>query len=185
MPCKFALVDWDDLRFVLALARARRLSGAAAALATTHTTVARRIQGLEAALGSRLFERERDGYLLTSAGQEAVQVAERLEVELLALEARVVGGEVKLAGKLRVSTMDILLRRYQQVFASFVAAYPDVELTLLCSDHEASLARREADVALRLTGQPTEHLVGRRLGRVDFAVYAERRLARRVGRQAA
>lgn len=177
-------MNWDDLRFVLALARARTLSGAALELATTHTTVARRIRGLEENLGSRLFERDDEGYVLTLAGQQVHEVGQRLESELLALEARVLGRDVKLEGKLRVTTMDILFRRYGRVFASFVREFPGIELTLTCSDNEASLPRREADVALRLAARPPEHLVGRKVGRVDFAVYAERRLARRVGRDA-
>jgi DNA-binding transcriptional LysR family regulator len=174
-------MNWDDLRFVLALARHRTLSRAAKALGATHTTVARRMQGIEEGLGVRLFIGSDAGYTPTPSGQLVVETAERTEVEMLALEARVVGGDAKLEGTLRVTTMDILFRRYERVFASFIARFPGIELTVACSDHEASLTRRDADIALRMTNAPTEALIGRKIGRVDFAVYASRPLARRIG----
>ncbi|MBX3159756.1 MAG: LysR family transcriptional regulator [Deltaproteobacteria bacterium] len=172
-------MNWDDLRFVLALARHRTLSRAAKALGATHTTVARRMQGIEAELGSRLFDASAAGYAPTPAGQLVVEAAERTEAELQALEARVLGGDAKLEGKLRVTTMDILFRRYERVFATFIERFPGIELTVACSDNEASLTRRDADVALRMSNDPPEHLVGRRVGRVEFAVYASRRFGRR------
>jgi DNA-binding transcriptional LysR family regulator len=175
-------MNWDDLRFVLALARHRTLSAAAKALGASHTTVARRLQGLKSAIGARIFDAIDDGYAPTPAGQLVIQVAERLEAEVLALEARVLGGDARLEGKLRVTTMDVLFRRYEAVFASFLERFPGVEVTVTCNDAEASLLRREADVALRMTNAPAEYLVGRKVGRVDFAVYASNGLAQRIGR---
>lgn len=181
LVCEFAQVDWDDLRYVLALARHRSQSQAAAHLRATHTTVGRRLRALEASLGVRLFDATPDGYVPTATGLAVAEVAERMESELLALEARVLGGDTRLQGKLRVTTMDILFRRYQGAFRSFLDRHPGVELTLGCADAEASLTRREADVALRMTNSPPEHLVGRKVGRVEFAVYAQRELAQNVG----
>jgi DNA-binding transcriptional LysR family regulator len=177
-------VDWDDLRYVLALSRHKTLSRAAAHLRQTHTTVGRRLRSIEAKLGVRLFEPTPDGFIATVAGHDVVEVAERLEAELLALEARVQGGDERLSGKLRVSTMDILFRRYRAAFLAFTKRYPGIELTINTTDSEASLTRREADVALRLTNTPPEHLVGRKLDRVDFAVYASKKLAARLGARA-
>ncbi|MBX3232624.1 MAG: LysR family transcriptional regulator [Labilithrix sp.] len=177
-------MNWDDLRFVLALARSRTLSGAAATLMTTHTTVARRIRALEERVGSRLFSVDDGGYTPTAAGAHVVRSAERTEAEMHELEARLLGGDAKLEGKLRVTTMDILFRRYEPAFTSFLERFPGVELTLSCNDADASLTRREADVALRMTGAPPPNLVGRKIGRVELAVYASRHLARRVGAKA-
>lgn len=176
--------EWDDLRYALALARHRRLSAAARALGATHTTVARRVQALEANLGVRLFDAVGDGYTPTALGLHVVEAAERTEAELLALEALVLGGDARLAGPLRVSTMDLLFRRYQSVFTSFLTRYPAVELTVISTDQESSLIRREADIALRLSNQPPEQLVGRKIDRVEFAVYASRALVDRVGAEA-
>jgi DNA-binding transcriptional LysR family regulator len=177
-------MNWDDLRFVLALSRHGTLSRAAKALGATHTTVARRLQGIEGVLGSRLFVATVEGYTPTAAGVHVIHAAERTEAEMLALEARVLGGDAKLEGKLRVTTMDILFRRYERVFASFIQRFPGVELTIVCSDNEAALNRREADVAIRMTNKPAEALVGRKVGRVEFAVYASRKLAKRIGAKA-
>jgi DNA-binding transcriptional LysR family regulator len=177
-------MNWDDLRFVLALARHRTLNRAAQALGATHTTVARRLRGLESTLGNRLFDATEDGYVATAAGLHVIASAERTEAELLALEARVYGGDAKLEGALRVTTMDILFRQHAAVFASFLARFPGIDLTVLCADTEASLTRREADIALRLSNAPAPHLWGRKVSHVSFAVYASHELAERIGPRA-
>ncbi len=182
--CEHAQVQWDDLRYVLALARERTLSGAASKLSVRHTTVGRRLDEIERTLGVRLFDRTPDGYMATGAGQDLADVAERMEAEVLAAEGRVLGRDAELEGALRVSTMDMLFRGYHELFSSFLARYPSVSLTVSTTDDEVSLTRRQADVVLRLTGKPPEHLVGRKVARVDFAVYASKKLVARVGKKA-
>lgn len=177
-------MEWDDLRYVLAVARERSLSGAAALLSTSHTTVGRRLRALERSLGARLFDQTPDGFFPTAAGQDLIEVAERTEAELLALEGRILGRDVRLHGALRVATLDLLLRRYQGALASFLLRYPSVSLTLSASDSEVSLVRREADAALRLTNSPPGALVGRKIGQVEFAVFASKALVSRVGAEA-
>ncbi|MBX2799615.1 MAG: LysR family transcriptional regulator [Myxococcales bacterium] len=177
-------MNWDDLRFHLALARQRSLSGAASALGVTHTTVARRLRASEVSLGVRLFDRTPEGFVATSAGAELVAVAERMEEEVLVAEGRVLGGDARLSGMLRASTLDFVFDTFHDVFSSFVQRFPRIRLTLTTETREVSLARRETDVALRLSNTPAEHLVGRRLGRVGFAVYASESLVRQRGRRA-
>lgn len=174
-------MDWDDLRYVLAIVRERTLSRAAAALGTSHTTVGRRLRGIEEALGVRLFDATPEGYVATAAGHALAEVAERVEAEVLAVEGRVLGQDAQLHGQLRVATMDMLFRRYHAAFASFLERYPTVALTVTSSDTEVSLTRREADVALRMTNTPPEYVVGRKIGRVDFAVYGSAALVERLG----
>lgn len=175
---------WDDLRYVLALSRARTLSGAGQKLNVTHTTVARRVDELERSMGLRVFDKTPDGYVATAAGQELVDVAERVEAEVLAAEGRVLGHDQALGGALRVSTMDMLFRAHHQVFSSFLARYPSVHLTVSTTDDEVSLPRRQADVVLRMTNAPPAYLVGRKVGRVEFAVYASRALVAQIGKRA-
>jgi len=179
--CRNAEMDWDDLRYVLALSRQRTLSLAASDLSVSHTTVGRRLRTIEEALGVRLFDRTPDEYTPTPAGQDIIEVAERMESELHALAGRVAGRDSRLSGSLRVSTMDMLFRRYHATFASFTQRYPSVELTLSSTDTEVSLLKREADVALRLTNTPPEYVVGRKVGRAEFAVFASKRLVERIG----
>ena len=182
--CDDAQVHWDDLRYALAVARARTLSAAAEALGVSHTTVGRRLRALEEHLGLRLFDVGAEGYTATDAGRDLVAVAERMETETLSFEGRVFARDERLTGALRVSTMELVFRMFREVFTSFVARHPGVALTVSATDDEVSLTRREADVALRLNNTPPEHLVGRRVGRVQFGVYAARSLVARVGADA-
>jgi DNA-binding transcriptional LysR family regulator len=179
--CDDAQVHWDDLRYALAVARARTLSAAAEALGVSHTTVGRRLRALEEHLGVRLFDVGPEGFTATDAGRDLVAVAERMETETLSLEGRVFARDERLTGALRVSTMELVFRVFRDVFTSFMARHPGVALTVSATDDEVSLTRREADVALRLNNTPPEHLVGRRVGRVQFGVYAARSLVERVG----
>lgn len=91
------------------------------------------------------------------------------------------GRDTRLDGPLHVSTMDLFFCNFQAAFASFAVRYPAVDLIVDTSLDRVSLTRREADVALRLTNQPPEYLVGRRVGRVQFAVYAAESLIARIG----
>src|SRR5688500_700479 len=97
---------WDALRSFLAVARHRSLQGAARAIGVNHSTMFRRLNTLEARLGVRLFDRSPRGYALTAAGEHMLASAERVEDEILGLERRLLGGDVRLAGSLRVTTTD-------------------------------------------------------------------------------
>jgi len=174
-------MDWDDLRFVLAVRRAGRMSGAADALGVTRTTVARRLKAFEAQLGVRLFDRTPDGLVATAAGEELATAAERMESEAHGVVPRIMGRDAELGGRLRVSTLDFVFRAFQDVFATFLTRYPRVELTMCAANAEVSLTRREADVVVRLNNAPSPYLVGRRVGAVQFAVYASEALAAAVG----
>lgn len=174
-------MDWDDLRVVLAIGRHGTLLRAAERLGVAHTTVGRRLKALETTLGVRLFDRTPDGFLPTPAGDELLSVAERVEGEVLSVEGRVLGQDAQLQGKLRISTVDTLFHRFDDVFTAFMARYPSIELTISATTEAVSLTRREADVVLRLSAAPPEHLVGRRLGYVQFGVYANAELVDRVG----
>lgn len=173
-------VQWDDLRYVLALAREATLSGAADALGVTHTTVGRRLRRLEDDLSTRLFDRTPDGLSATAAGQELVETAAEMEAVLLAARGRLLGQDTRLKGPLRIATMDMLYMRHQAAFTAFAAAHPEVVMTLVIGDGEVSLTRREADVVLRMSNAPPDYLVGRRVGTERFAVYGSAALVEAV-----
>lgn len=176
-----AHMDWDELRYVLAIARDRTLLRAAATLGVAHTTVGRRLKSLEDQLGVQLFNRTPEGLIATAAGQDLVAVAEHVEGEVLSVEGRVLGRDAQLQGKLRVSTVDTLFCGFESCFTSFMARYPSIDLTVTTPSERVSLSRREADVVLRLSNTPPENLVGRKVGHVQFAVYAGQTLVDRVG----
>jgi DNA-binding transcriptional LysR family regulator len=174
-------MDWDDLRYVLAIERAGTLTGAAAALGVTRTTVGRRLQATEQRLGVRLFDRTPDRLVPTGAGAELAHTAAHLEGEVLTVEGRVLGRDAELHGGLRVSTLDFVFQGFIDVFASFMRRYPGILLTVQATNVPVSLQRREADVALRLSNHPPEHLVGRKVGRLEFEAYGERSLVASLG----
>jgi DNA-binding transcriptional LysR family regulator len=165
-------MDWDDLRYVLALGHGRTLSAAARALGVNHSTVFRRVRLIEERLGVRLFERHRDGYTPTPAGEEAVALAERLGAEVDSLEQHLAGRDTRPYGTVRVTTTDTLLTgALAPALASFRDAYPEIELEVIAANEFLSLSKRDADVAIRPTRSPPETLVGRRVCRVATALY--------------
>lgn len=164
---------WDDLRLFLAVARAGSLSGAARELGVNHSTVFRRIGAFEGRIGVRLFDRPQGGgYTLTPAGEEMHDAALRIEDEVASLGRRLAGRDLRLGGTVRLTTVDMLaLGLLPRHLAAFRTAYPGIEIEVVVSNEALSLTRREADVALRVADAPPEYLVGRRVGRLAFAVY--------------
>src|ERR1700690_3741152 len=103
-PCDRARVfDWNDLRYFLAIARARTFAGAARDLGCEHTTVGRRLSVLETALGPRLFFRGPDGLLATAAGRQMLPLAEEVAARVEAIERRLSGDDGRIAGTVGVS----------------------------------------------------------------------------------
>lgn len=166
-------MDWADLRYFLAVAKAGSLSGAAKALGVNHSTVFRRIQAFEERLGVRLFDRLPTGYALTVAGDDMLESAARVDAEIDALDRRLAGRDLRLGGPLVVTTTATLTYwALAPHFAAFKRTHPDVALELVLADEFFNLSKRQADVAIRPTNAPPENLVGRRIATVAFAVYA-------------
>ena len=164
--------DWDDLRFFLALCEAGTLSGAARAAGVEHTTVARRIDALETALGARLFDRFPKGWSLTAAGTALVPHARKVEDDMHAL-LNVARGAIEVAGVVRVSappalTACLLAPRLRGPLARL----PGVEIDLRAEARTTDLLRRQADIALRFARPTSPGLVARLLAHVDYALYA-------------
>ncbi len=177
-------MDWDDVRHFLTLARSGSVRAAGAALGVSHSTVARRVEGLEARLGARLFDRTRDGYTLTAAGQQMIAGAERVEREMDDLARGVVGADERLVGTVALTCSDnYVAGLLMGDLAAFCRTYPGIELGVTVDARPFDLSRREADLALRVLTrgtQPTEHLVGARLLPVVMASYVARAHADRV-----
>lgn len=165
-------MNWDDLRYILAVGQAGSLSGAAARLGLNHSTVFRRLGRIEQNLGVRLFQRSRDGYGLTPAGEDAYRLALQMDDPIAGLERRLMGRDIQLSGSLRVTTTDTLVELLAPILAAFRQRYPGITLELVVSNVFFSLTRREADVAIRPTTDPPEMLVGRRLCGIATALYA-------------
>ena len=178
-------LDYPDLSLILALVRGGTLARAAALLRVDVSTVFRAVRRLESALGQTLFEKNRAGYLPTSLASSLAQQAERAELALEAARIGVEQGGEVISGTVRLTCTDSVLQGLLlPALAQFMPAYPALVLELSTSNDFANLSRRDADIALRLTSTPPEHLVGRCLGTVAYHVYASADYAHRHAGQA-
>jgi DNA-binding transcriptional LysR family regulator len=177
-------LHWDDLRLVLAITEAGSLAGAGRRLGVSHATVFRRLGEIETRLGVGLFNRSRRGYAATVAGEEAAAAARRVEAEVLAVERRLAGRDLRPSGRLRVTTTDTLLAGiFAKVCTEFRQAFPDISLEIAVSNQLFSLSKREAEVAIRPAAAPPESLVGRKIAVIAQAVYGAPGLVRALGRK--
>ncbi len=177
------MIDWDDLRIFLAVARAGTLARAAARLGINATTVGRRLEKLEETAHARLFDRTPDGYALTRAGHDLLPRAERMEAEALALERAVAGADDKPEGVVRLSVTEMLGTRFiAPHLPRFAERYPGIQLDLSCTNRAVQLSRREADIALRLAQPREDNLVVKMLAAIELSLYAAQSYVDRRGR---
>lgn len=167
-------MDWNDIPFVHAVCETGSLSGAARKLGVNHSTVFRRIEGVEHKLGVTLFERLSHGYVMTAAGERFFKEAAQLKEGFTRIHRELGGQDTRLEGRLIITTTDSLLRLLTPLLIEFQQKYPDVELQLLSGTLHLDLMQRDADIALRPTSAPPEHWVGRSIMTIDYAVYAHK-----------
>lgn len=178
-------LDWSDLRHALAIGEGGTVAEAARRLGVNATTVQRRLDALEAGLGARLFERTRSGWHPTEAGRTVLAQARRMADQAEEIERQVMGRDRELTGVLRLTTAFVAMEHLlPRPLADFARAYPGIEVEVVENAFLMDLARRppeapggvarQADVALRLSAQVAEHLVGRQLGMSHCRVYALR-----------
>jgi DNA-binding transcriptional LysR family regulator len=172
------ILNWDDLRIMLAIAEHGTLSGAAARLRISHPTLSRRLQRIERRLGTRLFERTPSSLRLTAAGEDMRQLALRLRDDIAALERRIGGRDAGPGGPIRLTAPDAVSEYLLPgILAELCWEHTGLTVDLIVSNQVLSLAQRSADIALRITDSPTETLRGRRVGTVAMAIYAARNLS--------
>jgi DNA-binding transcriptional LysR family regulator len=165
-------IEWDDLRYILAVASAGSLAGAARNLGVNHTTVLRRVGAFEARLGLQLFERMPTGYVLTVGGEELVAAARQIDDTVTSLERKLAGQDLRLSGAIRVTSTDTLMVSIlPEILAEFRAAHPGIGIEIALSNVMLNLTKREADIAIRPAKDPPETLVGRRIAKIAFAIY--------------
>jgi DNA-binding transcriptional LysR family regulator len=145
------MIDWDDIRYFLAVSRGGSVRAAAKSLGVNHATVLRRIAQLEERLGALMFEKLPAGYRLTAAGEEVLELAKQMEASSLKLETRVLGRDQAVRGLLRVTLAPPLATHLLMPdFADFARLHPEIEMEILSSGELANLTNREADVAIRV-----------------------------------
>ncbi|MGI9509645.1 MAG: LysR family transcriptional regulator [Geminicoccaceae bacterium] len=168
-------VNWDDLRFVLAVADQGSVAAAARWLGVNHTTVLRRVHAFEESNEIRLFERLATGYVLTMEGEQLVMAARSIDDTVAGLERRIAGRDLKLEGTIRVTTTDTFMASVLPPhLASFRGRHPRIAIELALTNNRLNLTKRDADVAIRPAKELLAPLVGQRVAQIGFAIYGAR-----------
>jgi len=182
-PPRLADLRWDDVRVFLALHRAGTLSAGGARVDLDASTVSRRLAALEEAIGTRLFDRTREGLAPTSAAERLLPAAEETEAGMLRFATAVDGLERRIEGVVRVASIPGLADHFlAPLFGRLLTRHPDLRLELDVGTAVADLTRREADLALRTIRPHSGDLVMTRLLRSRWVLLASPERAREIGR---
>ena len=168
-------MNWDDLRIFLAIAKAGTLSAAARLLKVDQATVSRRLSALEGDLNLQLVDRLPREARLTTIGREILEMALEVENKAFAVQRLALTASTERRAKVTITAPPILARHFLAPnIGHFAERYPSVQLSIFSESHIASLARLEADLALRLSPAVEDTDISRKIGRLDFALYASR-----------
>ena len=176
------MFDWDDLKYLLAVARNHSTIAAGKALGLSQSTVQRRLAEFERRLGRKVVVRQPSGYRLTEFGQQLLPYAERIEAAVQDFERQVDGTAGELSGAIRVTCPEPIVIRMMQskLIDRFHAQHPKLRVEFVTSDRYLDLSKGEADVAFR-SGDTDDELVGRKIADSLWAVYASRAYLERHG----
>ena len=175
-------VDWDNLRFFLAVARLGNLTAASRELQVVQTTVGRRLAALEESHGTKLLERTPDGYLLTMAGESVRVQAERIEAQAQSLIRSASGADIHMRGQVRIAcTNSIATHVLAPRLGDFHIRHPGMLIEIHSNVERLSLAMREADIAIRLNRTDKNELVTKRIGRLAYGLYASHAYVEKTG----
>lgn len=167
-------MDWDDLRFFLAIARAGSLGAAAKQLGVSHPTVGRRLQVLEQASGQPFFRRTSEGLVPTDIGDRILCLAEEMESSALAIARRIDGADAQPEGILRISSADWFAGYVlAPVLMELVRRHPAVVPEVIAGQRLSDLTRREADIAFRIVPFDEPDIVQRRLLTMPYGLYTQ------------
>ncbi len=166
-------MNWDDLRFLVVIGREGTLAGAARRLKVDQTTVARRLRALEDALGTPLFERSDGRWQPTATGARVLERATRIEEDVAGLTRIADAGRPGIHGSVRITSVGAIIAEWLVPrLPDLYSRHPGLDVALVGSNDNLNVARREADIAIRLARPETGDFVIRKLADVGFAVYA-------------
>jgi DNA-binding transcriptional LysR family regulator len=174
-------LDWDDLRFVLALRRAGSLGAAARLLKVEQSTASRRLSSLEAALGAQLVARTPEGVVLNEAGLLVAGLAEGFDAGIEELTRRIGGEDRRPEGLVRLATTESMATFLMAGLVPLRQEHPKIHVQLVVGSAALDLIRREADLAVRLFRETRPELVTRKIGDIGWSLYASRAYVERTG----
>ena len=164
--------NWDDIRFVLAVARDGSVSAAARRLGVNHATVLRRIAAFEERYSVQVFDKTPNGYKIPTDKVQIIDASQSVEKAILALERIIEGSQAPLKGTIRLTSTDTLcLTVLPPVVAKMRTEIPEVDVELISSNAQLDLARLDADVTVRPTAQLPDDLVGEKVVELGLAIY--------------
>ncbi|RQP22308.1 LysR family transcriptional regulator [Piscinibacter terrae] len=168
------LGDLNDLRFISAIARSGTLAGAARQLRVNHATAFRRLEAMESRLGVRLFERGGGRYTPTPEGEALAKAGSLVEETAAEALRKVAGKDLRPSGLVRITTTDTIAQTVLPgLLMPLRSQCPDISLQVIATNELQSLSKRDADIAIRPSSQPPEHLLGRRIGTIGYGVYGQ------------
>lgn len=165
-----------DLETVLAMVRGGTLAAASERLALDTSTVFRSLRRIERGLGQALFERSRSGYLATELAQALAVQAEQVEMALDAARLVALADPNQVSGTVRITTTDAVMHGLVvPAMKTLLIAHPMLNYEITSAHQLVNLTQRDADIAVRATRRPPQHLVGKRVGSIRLALYASRK----------
>ena len=170
-------LHWDDLRMFQVLARAGTVRRAARVLDVHASTVTRRLDQFERQLDVKLFHRNPGGLQITDAGRDTLARVETIAAQIADLRRSVAGSDQRLAGRIAAYVPATLAPVALPAIASLSRTHTGMQIELVDPSARPDIGRGEADCALMITDDPPQHLVGRRVGELAFAVYGTPALA--------
>jgi DNA-binding transcriptional LysR family regulator len=177
MPSKD--IDWNDLRYVLALAQHQTMVAAADALRVHQTTISRRVVALEERLKTRLFERIDGRFSPTNRGMIVVRRAEQMDSVGQALDGDLIHNPSHGRAIVRLSVIQTFVTGFlDRHLAAFPGKFPNIQLELICENRNSVLEHREADIAVRYERPAQGQSLVQKIGELGSAAYAHRSLLR-------
>jgi DNA-binding transcriptional LysR family regulator len=176
--------SWDDYQAFLAVAKRGSLLQASKLLAVNHTTIFRRINALEDKLKTKLFNRLTNGYELTDSGRQLYEEINIFDEKINETTLKIVGRDVNLKGKIRLAASDTIgFFVLPKILNKFALAYPEICVELIISAQTYDLSKREADLALRVSKNPSPFLFGKMIGKMPIGVLASRKYRKKISLQ--
>lgn len=172
-PKKF---DWNDLKYFLAVARHGSTLAAARALGQSQSTVHRRLERLEERIGRQLVSRHPTGYRLTAFGDEMLPQTEQVEEAVNAFQRKLVASDTEMTGIVTVTCPEAFGPKFMDsgLIEFFKHRYPNINVELIIGSTLLDLSKGDADVAIRAMETVEGPLFGRKIGGVEWAIYADR-----------
>ncbi len=164
-------LNWNDLRYVIAVAKEGSAAAAARAIGVNHATVVRHVRAFEKLHAMRIFDHLSSGYRLTDEGQIFLDAARSIDATIIDLERKMVGGQDHLDGTVKITTTDGLYPMLVDVLADFQQLYPGVNIELIISNYQLNIKTMAADIAVRPSVDPPSDLVAQFVSGLAFAVY--------------